>query len=129
MTTQLIKWRDTCVHSSKEARLPIENMFVDGHCDQVTNATYYRICDANDVLFTDYDCNNGTFTSACRTLLSAKILLKRAPNPFANIIVEIFVNGSVIFMTYDDPAGPIKKYEDEVMIALSAITSIKILKD
>ena len=124
----IIKYRDSSIHSSPEARAPLENAFRMGYSDYVHDAKFYRVCEATDVVFdTPSSWRPHSFVSACTSIASARCLLQRPPSIFANMVVELNVTGQVIYMVYDDgEAGERKKYEAEVIVCLEGVKRVHI---
>lgn len=109
----LIAFRNSATHSNPESRAGIELTIANdiGLC--VENKVVFRICCLPPVR----DLHTNMFVSACRTLQSARNLLKlRPPNPLADHIYELHVTGKVIPMHYGDRAGDRYRMEDEILI-------------
>ena len=74
------------------------------------------------------DRNSREFVSACKTFDAAKAMLRRPPNPMANVIVELVVEGRVLDMIYDDgPAGDRKQHEDEIIVPITSVKRVSIV--
>lgn len=113
----LIRYRDSAVHASRNARKLIEDLIAAGEGTSIKSLTCYRVCDENDIVFKDNTANDVRFLSTCETINAAKSILERPPNPFADRIVEIELNDDVVFrMPYDDQHGSSKSSENEIII-------------
>ena len=94
--------------------------------------SFFRVCSANDIVFQDntaWTVRTGMFVSACRSLVAAKTMLQKAPNPFADRIVQLTVTGGSFGMVYDDQCGKRKLCEEEVIVPLVAVDCVQLLPD
>ena len=122
----LLNFRDSSTHSSHDARKDLQAAFLRG-CGTEATITFYRVCKLTDNVFRLTDNHPpGQFTSGCKTLSAARDLLRYPPDPLANLIVEVKAVGKIIHMLYDDDnAGNGKRNEEEVLVALTSITSVQ----
>jgi hypothetical protein len=124
----LVAFRDSAVHSTPAIRAPIEAAIRKGAGDYVEEASFYRVCTRQDVVFNTSPGQPG-FVSCCSSLEAARTLLKvHPPNPLANTIVELTATGKIIHMYYTDgQAGARKAWGNEVIVPLAAVTRVRIV--
>jgi hypothetical protein len=125
---ELIRFRDSTIHSSPHVREPLERAIRQGIGQNVELVDYYRVCAETDAVFVSGPKELGHFVSACGSIDAARRLLIRPPNPMANLLVRLTVVGKVIHMVYDDGrAGSNKQYEEEIIVPLAAIRCVQII--
>ena len=125
--TALVKYRDATNHSNPLLRVPIEKAFEYGISSRYVNdALFYRVCDANDITFKSCVSSEDfswRFVSTSANKEAADKLLRYAPNPMADRVVQIQVNGPVLDMIYDDDTEDAKRKsaEQEVLVPVRYI--------
>lgn len=55
-------------------------------------------------------------------------MLVRPPNPEADRIVQLTVNGGIIHMVYGDPQGARKVGEEELIVPLAAVMRVQLVQ-